>query len=255
MMTEPAIQLSQFDRSLDPLQDLLHEVSSAGFTGVEFFQRLPGSDPDLILQSLEQTGLETAGVHVWPGWFEHDTEERFELCTRIGCTRLIGSHFDEWTLADEDSVVEFAAELESVADFVGEHGFEFHYHNKGRAGRTLENGQLALERLLEELDDDIGFQLDAAHAIEIAADPIELLERHAERIDTIHFRDAVPSVDHAVAMGQGDVDLEGVYAAAVRADVEWVVYEGNPRLDTLHSALEWARGDRFTRASEPTLDE
>lgn len=243
-MIRPAVQLIIFHGSLDSLPEILHRVDEAGFEGVEFAYRLFESDPKKVARTLDQTGLDVVGRHMIPEDIDGRLDEQLEVYRQIGCDRLAITHFDEARFEDERSVAGVARSIEALADRLDDHGFTVEYHNDGAENVQMADGRTALEELLTVLDEDIDFQLDLRHAIKGGLDPVRLLERHANRIETVHFRDAVPDVDHSIALGQGEVDLDGVLGASVQSDVEWLIYEGNHHMDTLEGALEAIQPDR-----------
>lgn len=239
-MPQPAVQLNIFQGSLDTLPEILHRVADAGFEGVEFAYRLFESDSASVARTLERTGLDVVGGHVIPDDFTDRLDGDIGVYRQIGCSRVVVSHFDDERFTDHRAIAEVARSVESFAAELGD-DFTVAYHNDGRENRQLDDGRQGLEELLAVLDDDVGFQLDVSHAIKGDMDPVALLERHADRIDTVHFRDAVPGVDHPIALGQGDVDLDALIDAADRCDVDWLIYEGNHYMDTLEGAHDRIR--------------
>ena len=125
-----------------------------------------------------------------------------------------------------------------AADAARERGFEpvFHHHTS-----TYVEGVAEIERLLE--DSDVALLLDSGHIAVAGGDPVAALADWGDRIGAIHIKDVRLDVLAGVkaeradtltawrrglfcALGDGDVDLDGFFAALADAGYEgWVVVE------------------------------
>lgn len=237
-MVRPALQLVIFHGSLDTLPEIIHRADDAGFEGVEFAYRLFESDPKTVARTLERTGLEPVGGHMTPEDLDERLETDLDLYRQIGCDRIVLSHFDDQYFESRQAIVDTARDIEAFADRVADHDLSLAYHNDGIENDPIDGNSTALETLVSQLSDDVSLQLDVKHALQGGLDPIDFLARHGERIDTVHFRDAAPDVDHSIALGQGEVDLDALIETAVSCDVDWLIYEGNHHMDTLAGAID-----------------
>ncbi|WP_276256667.1 sugar phosphate isomerase/epimerase family protein [Halomontanus rarus] len=237
-MTKPAVQFHVFQGSLDTHPELLQRVSDIGFEGVEFAWRLFDFEPEQVGRAIDRTGLDVVGRHVSPSELDETGENRASDYRRLTCTKLTVTHFDGEWFTDERSIDELATYIHDHADRLDRHGIDLQYHNNGADNVRLESGRPALEVLLEKLRDDITFELDVGHAVNGGFDPIQLLDRYTHRIDAIHFCDVVPGVEHSIALGQGEVELDRVLDAAITHDIDWVIYEGPHHKTTLNEAYE-----------------
>ena len=69
------------------------------------------------------------------------------------------------------------------------------------------------DRVLDALGPrEIGLLLDVSHVVASGEDPVAWARRHAQRVERVHLRDAVPG-DLNLGIGRGQVDFRGVLSA------------------------------------------
>jgi inosose dehydratase len=135
--------------------------------------------------------------------------------------------------------------VERAADASRERGFEpvFHHHTS-----TYVEAVGEIERLLE--DSDVALLLDSGHIAVAGGDPVTALADWGERIGAVHVKDVRLGVLERVkaeradtltawrrglfcALGDGDVDLDGFFAALEGGGYEgWVVVEQDRVLES-----------------------
>jgi len=118
------------------------------------------------------------------------------------------------------------------------------YHNHDAEFERVDDS-FALDVLLAETG--VGLELDVGWAAAADADPVALIDRYGDRLTAIHLKDirldsTAPGGGLPVDLGEGDVDLDGCLAAAVDADIPWIIfeYDAPPEpLASLETAGEW----------------
>ncbi|GAA4969918.1 sugar phosphate isomerase/epimerase [Kineococcus glutinatus] len=69
------------------------------------------------------------------------------------------------------------------------------------------------DRVLDALGhEELGLLLDVSHLVASGEDPVAWAARHADRVERVHLRDAVPG-DLNLGIGRGQVDFRGVMTA------------------------------------------
>lgn len=239
-MASKAIQLYTLREMDGSFTELLERVADAGFDGVEYAYRVVDEDPETVRETLEATGLAVPSAHVRIENLEDDLAATVERYRDLRCERMVVPALEAEDFATEQSTREAARRLDAVADELAEYDYSLHYHNHDFEFTDLD-GRSALEVFLEE-SDDVGLELDVGLATWAGANPAELIEAYADRIELLHCTDAnVDSEELAHAsFGTGDVDFEPVFAAAEGADVEWLLYENGSHDDPV-GELEHAR--------------
>lgn len=219
-------------RSL-PAAERCRPVADAGFDGVE----LVGVDPPNGLADLD---LDVAAAHVDVETLETEPAETRELARALGTDTVVVPIVEEAAFRPA-RVDETAARLDALAAQVEDAGGRLLYHN-----HEFEFASGTFERVVDATT-RLGFELDVGWATAAGADPVSLVERFGDRIPLVHLKDvrvdsAAPRGGVPVDLGAGDVDLDGVLAAAAAADVEWVVFEHDDPAEparTVRAAGEW----------------
>lgn len=234
-MAQTAIQLYTLREIDEPLPAVLKLVTETSLDGVEFAHRVANVDTEKIVSTLDETDLDVAAAHIGLHALESDYEETTELYDELGCSDLIVPWLDPPNFESEEAVAEIADRLNNVADSLSKDGFTLHYHNHDQ--EFVDCGKhTAMDELLEQTDDSIGFELDLGWANAGGVDPVDFLKRHSDRISHVHFADADADSIEAVELGEGDLDLEACVNAARTADVEWYIYEHDEPADP-HESL------------------
>lgn len=239
-----AVQLYTLRALGDPVSTQIRRVADAGFDGVEFAGVDDGEASDAV-DALSDTGLAAPAAHVPADRLEADAESVRATYDRFGTPAYVVPYLDPEHFADAAAVDEAAARLDALAEAFP--GLTYHNH-EFEFGRV--DGEYALDRLLGSAD--LRLELDVGWATAAGADPVALLDRHAEAVSLVHLKDVVVDASagrggRVVDLGEGDVPLDDCLAAARDADVEWAIFEHDDPadpLDTLASAAEWldARG-------------
>jgi sugar phosphate isomerase/epimerase len=234
-----AVQLYTLRGLGDPVAAQVRAVAEAGFDGVEF----AGVDTDTaeeVATVLADTGLAAPAAHVGLDRLEADVASARDACGRLGVSTVVVPIVDRGSVADAAGVDATAARLDALADAVPGltyHNHEFEFADVG--------GESVLDRLLGRAG--VRLELDVGWATAAGADPVALLERHAEDVSLLHLKDVAldPTAERgarSVDLGEGDVPLDDCLAAAREADVEWAIFEhDDPEtpVESLGSAARW----------------
>ncbi|MPV51467.1 TIM barrel protein, partial [Pseudactinotalea sp. HY160] len=109
----------------------------------------------------------------------------------------------------------------------------FGHNHAGEFTTTYEHeGEVlsAWEILVRETDPEfVTFQVDVGWAAHAGVDVPTLLETYGDRIDLLHIKDAInlggPGSPQFTNLGEGDVPLQAILAAALEADIAYYVME------------------------------
>lgn len=260
-MPKYGIQLfSLYD--VDPeITAILERVSESAFSGVEFANmRTIASDIDDVRRTLDNTDLEVVSAHYGLGitHLEDRLDRAIDLYHRLE-TDIVAlamydlAHFKDPSYYESSAVIERASRrLRRAAEELAENDLELHYHNHTQELVEVD-GKPALEHLIEGTE-NVYYQLDTGWLGTRGYDPIDFLNRHHNRIKTVHLRDyRVTPSDHlqdptydaetgeSPEMGEGDLELEAMIETIRQHDIDWVIYEYTHRRDsyeTLENAEE-----------------
>jgi sugar phosphate isomerase/epimerase len=242
---QTAIQLYSLRALEEPITDVLGHVAETRLDGVEF-AGVGDAPPKRLRETLDRLDLDTAGAHVPIEGVENNLPAEASNCQILGSDSLVIPILDESQFADAAAVANTAETLSDLVASVAAYDLGLCYHNHELEFADVDN-RFAFEQLVE-MTDEVEFELDVGWAYAAGADPVDLLDRYADRITRVHLKDVV--VDSAadrggrpVDLGAGDVPLRECAAAARDAGVDWAVFEHDDPDDPLaflEQADEWA---------------
>ncbi|KTG29042.1 sugar phosphate isomerase/epimerase family protein [Haloferax profundi] len=212
-------------RALDePTSALVERAADAGFDGVEFAGL---DDDDAIRTALTDTGLTAPAAHVGIDELESDLDAVCERYGALGVETLVVPYLPPEAFADAQTVDETAHRLDDLTAKCDDRGFRLLYHNHDHELQTVA-GEPALDRLADE--SGVGFELDLAWVLAAGYDPVDYLERYADRTPLVHLKDVVLDADaerggRPVSLGDGELDVDACLAAARDGFVEWALVE------------------------------
>lgn len=214
--------------------ELIERSADAGYDGVELFE-LDEIEP--IQESLSQTGLDVAGSHVGLEELESNPDEVLTAHSALDCGNLVVPWVEPEHFESISAVEALADRLSAVAEDLPSWA-SLHYHNHDQELASID-GKLAIERLLDRAD-TVQFEIDLGWVGLAGRDPVEVLERNAERISLIHVKDYDPESGAAVDLGEGRLDVEACIQIARENDVQWLIFEHESDPDTFETARRGA---------------
>lgn len=246
----------------DPLQDppwerVLEDIAASGYEGTELgpFGYLPTA-PEELTAGLERHGLHLAAGFVMEAFSDRTEHDAIERTARRTCELLRAGGAKTLILIDAVSPDRVGAAgrsdaaprlspggwtalldgLRRVAEVASESGLTVAIHP--HVGTHIEFED-EVDRVLADLDPAlVGLCPDTGHSTYAGIDPVSLLDRHAQRLAYVHFKDIDAgrlaaarterlSFPQAVArgifrpLGDGSVDF-----AAVAARLAAIGYSG-----------------------------
>jgi inosose dehydratase len=238
------------DPSVPDGEQILNEVHSAGYAGVDLGPVGYLGDGPVLAERLAARNLGLAGAYLEFPFSDHAALERLypELDAMLDTFDAVRSsipgppprptiadagsefrrntpgrsHLDHSIGLDNDGWARFQVGLKTVVDRCRDRGYEPTLHHETG---TFVEAPWEIKRVLEI--SDVGLCLDTGHFFIGGGDPVKAINEWASRINHVHVKDAVRSVmDGIIAdneptksiwsreafcvFGQGDVDLKGI---------------------------------------------
>ena len=235
-MSTPSLGLQLYTaRNADlGLEALLGKVAEAGYHGVETVGT-QGVEPARLRAALEHTGLALASAHVPLSDLRADLNALAATHRALGTPLLVvpwltpadrPGELDGWTaLGRELDGYGRALAAEGLALAYHHHDFELEQHAGGDGLSALLEAAAAEHLTLE---------LDTGWLLAVGQDPSEWLTRWGPRVTRVHLKDLVRGNDPPwVDVGDGELDLSGVLAAARDNDLPWLLVEHDSPNDPL----------------------
>jgi inosose dehydratase len=271
-----------------PYPQLLEEIKEAGFDAINLPVSTPATPGIDEAKDEYRAALEAAGVQPAPGYLSgplHDPAEREGVLARavslarahaeFGVTEMFvacGMRPDAPRVAhparghdpDPARLEQIAITLEQVGEATLKEGVTscFHQH-VGTWVEVEDEVEFVLDRVPAEV---LALGPDSGHLAWAGIDPVALVHRHADRVKSIHLKDARVSVadrlrgdDNAgyrdvvaaglwVEPGRGELDLDGFLHALPEDFDGWAVVEVDaPDLPTPQESAR-ASAEWITRA-------
>lgn len=235
-MSTPSLGLQLYTvRAVDiGIEELLEQVAGAGYQGVETVGS-QGLEPERLRAALEQAGLALASAHVPVTALRSDLKALCATHRALGTPLLVMP----W-LAPEDRPrdltgwTDLGRELGGYGRSLAEEGLGLAYHHHDF---ELERhaGIDGLTALLEAAPaEHLTVELDTGWLMAVGEDPLAWLTHWGPRTTRLHLKDLVRGNEPPwVDVGDGELDLAGVLAAARDNDVPWLVVEHDSPSDPL----------------------
>lgn len=199
-------------------EEVLRLVSQAGYDGVEF-AGFYGKTPEEMKQLLQKYSLVGISAHIRP----EAVEESLPYIDALGIRYV----FIPWVGTEEfESPEKYAALLQSTAKakaVLEARGVVFGYHNHAH---EYENGA---DDILKITDDaHLAAELDVFWATVAGKDAVAEMKRLSDRLALVHIKEAAetnPAGSPQPVVGEGAVDMKGVFAEAKRQNIPWAILE------------------------------
>ena len=198
------------------LKGALAAVARQGYASVEFAGFF-GAGAAEVTVWLEENRLSVSGTHTGLGELLENLEAVVAFHRAIGNRRIIVPYAELDCQAKIDAFVDgvnaLAPKLEAA-------GIRLGYHNHAHEFKVNPDGSQAFEQLLYRTKLDL--EIDAFWAYAAGVDPVQLLDRIADRVPVIHIKDGFAD-GKGMPLGRGTAPVKAVYEKALALSIPMVV--------------------------------
>lgn len=228
-------------RDNGPLVGTLAALRELGYTRVEGYGGLL-EDAAGLERALKEHGLEMPSCHMGLELLESDIERAISIARACAIDTVFAPHLKpEDRPVDAEGWKAFATQLEVLGKRLGDAHITFGWHNHDFELVKTANGALPLNILLEHAP-RIAWQADLAWVARAGVNPMDMVERHIARIESVHVKDLAPTgecedEDGWADPGQGIMDWDALIARLQRecSEILYVAEHDKPS-DTLRFA-------------------
>ena len=224
----------------------LKRVADIGFKSVETAFWPEGITPQKAGQFIKEAGLSVSSAHIEIP-IGDKKQAMLDTAAAYGCTKMI---WHGWPEDKRYSTLEGTMELVSIYNEAGKfakaNGLEFGIHNHWWEYRNKVGGRFVYEVLLENLDQDIFFEVDTYWVKVAGQDPVAMVKRLGSRAPLLHIKDG-PAIwndslpkdnpDPMTAVGKGTQNFPAIVKAA-DGNTEWMVVEMDRTATDVFEALK-----------------
>ena len=192
-----------------PLEVALAEGAAIGYRGFELGNKFP-REPEALRHVLERHGLALVS-----GWYSGrlarrsvdeeiaDVGPHLRLLAECGANVMVYGEvadsiqgasvplYKRPRFARATQWREYGERVSAFARYTQDHGVRLAYHH--HMGAYVET-PADVDRLFEHAGDEVGLLFDSGHAMFAGGDPVEMLERHVQRVCHVHCKDVRPQV-------------------------------------------------------------
>jgi sugar phosphate isomerase/epimerase len=224
----------------------LRRVAAIGFDAVETAFWPDGVSVQQASQALRDAGLTVSSCHIELP-IGANRQVMLETAKAFNATRMI---WHGWPEDPRYSSLEGTKALAAIYNhsnrFAKDNGLRFGLHNHWWEYRNKVGGEYVFEVLLEEIDQDILFEVDTYWVKVAGHDPAAIVGRLGARAQLLHIKDgpavyneklAIDNPDPMTAVGKGTQNFPAIVRAA-NGHSEWMVVEMDKTAGDVFVALQ-----------------
>lgn len=212
------------DITKDDFDKALEQVAQMGYSLVEsagFFDH--GAEE--VKKMLEKHGLTLCSTHTSFKSVDNDIDSVIEFHRTVGCKDIIIPGAPLSTKEEVDHLVDV---INAVQPKVEAAGMRLHYHNHSKEFMPNNDGMIVEDELAKRTN--VLFELDTFWIFNAGLDPIEIIDKYADRVLFVHLKDGIPQdfsdpESRAIgkSLGSGNAPVEAVRAKAIDMGLTMVV--------------------------------
>lgn len=227
-------------------EETLRQVASLGYQGVEFAGYY-GKSAEEIRDLLVKLNLTTIGSHVGFTRLRDNLDQEIEFLKIIGGKFIICPGIPAENRKTAEDWKQLFVFFEDIGSKVREQGLQFGYHNHWFEFDIQVDNHFAYDALFAATTSEaVQVEMDVCWIQYAGQDPLAYIKKYSGRIPLLHLKDYTVDEQNnrqTLELGQGQVQLKEVVAAAAEAGVKWLIIEQdqcqNPPLVSVANSLTW----------------
>ncbi len=172
---------------------------------------IPMTEYDSFNVILEKHNLKVYSCHLFSENLLSDGDKIISFVKKYNIKQIVVKCPEQLT---KESLQETAFSYRILADKLSENGCELLIHNEEADINTIIDGKTAYEYLLDACLGKVYAQVDVGWAMYGGQDPEALLWRNKDIVRSVHYKDFKMNDKSEVRIGDGDLDMTGVFQFA-----------------------------------------
>jgi len=215
-----------FTDTLEELDETFGKLAGIGYEAVQLSAIGAEHTAEQMKDLLDSHGLIACATHSSFPDLRDNPDEQVEYHKAIDCEYTVTGGWEK-DLASEADWIAFARQATEVGRRLKSMGLNYGYHNHSHEFEKF-GERTAMEILYEESDPEFVFaEIDTYWVQHGGASPVVWINKLADRLPLLHLKDMeMRGREQLYAeVGEGNLDWEGIIAAAQDAGVKWYIVE------------------------------
>jgi sugar phosphate isomerase/epimerase len=226
---KPQIALQLYTMREPAKKDLDGTLKQCAEMGWKYVQwsGMPTMKADPIRAALDKAGLKCIAAHVNIESFEKNFDEQVAFWKTVGALDIAPGEMMQDSRANLQAWLSGAKRLQELAVKLKAVGMRLSFHNHTGEFAKFPGDDRTKEDIVLETAKDVNMELDIAWAAAGKADPAAYLRKYKGRCPVAHAKDVLIEGNRntLVALGQGSIKWNDIFAAGREAGIEWYIYE------------------------------
>ncbi len=215
-------------------ENVLKEVSRAGYDGVEFYSFFDINSDDMG-EMLKKYNLKALGTHTSADILTNELDVLVKYCYELEIEYISLAWYES---ADRDGWLRLCEKAEKWGEKMRRNGIHFMYHNHAHEFEPRFSGEMAEDIILKNTSPgNVSLELDCYWVTHAGLEAAEYLTKNISRIKTIHIKDMADRTEKKMTeVGTGIIDCRGLYDISAQEGFKWVAIEQDDiRIDPFES--------------------
>lgn len=218
--------IRDYMKTPEDIEDSLRKVKDMGYNAIQVSGLGPIDDSKLKAIA-DELDLIICATHIPFERMEDDIASVIEQHKLWDCKYVGLGSMPQKFRGSKEGIMEFAKTSSDIAKILSDNGLRFIYHNHAFEFAKFD-GKTIMDLLLEETDENLGFEIDTYWVQVGGANPVDWIYKVQGRMDVVHFKDMVMGHNNEQMMaevGEGNLNWKDIIEACNETGVEWCPVE------------------------------
>jgi len=203
----------------------IRKVAEIGYAAVEL-AGYGGMSLRELSSLLSETHLQVAGSHIALERLENELPRVIEENLALGNSHVVVPYLGDSRRGTAAAYEAVAAELNKYGETLQTAGLTLCYHNHDFEFKTLDDGRMGEDILLDGTDPlFVKVEADTYWILKAGVDPVAFVKKHSGRVPLMHLKDMDAADGSFAPVGTGTLPLDALIAAASEIGTKYLIVE------------------------------
>mgnify|MGYP002557188060 CR=1 FL=1 len=213
-----AVQLYSLREKVEKegIESVIQTIAKAGYDGVEF-AGFYGYTPVEMSSLIQKYGLTPISMHCGV----KDVEENLPFIDKLNIKNVFVAYEPKVRFDDEENFKKLLSDFEKAHKLLAPRGVTLGYHNHAH---EFEDGKDRMKQLLLALP-YLKAEPDVCWLTVAGKNAASYLDELGEKLVLVHIKEVAQKDTGEAIIGEGKVDMRGVFTQMKKKDVKWAILE------------------------------